>query len=78
MKFQTIRDFMNTFHQVRSRNAGVDGVRCNAAGAASPIRRNFFNFGHPRALWLDQAIGFRDDDLEMKHWKKIMRSLLED
>jgi hypothetical protein len=78
MKFQTIRDFMNTFPQVRSLNARIDGVRRYAAGVASPIRRNFLNLDYPAPLWLDQAIGFRDDDLEMKHWQKIMRSLLED
>ncbi len=78
MKIQTIRNFMNTFRQVRSLNAGNYGVRLNAAGAAYSIRRNFLNPGYPAPLWLDQTIGFRDDDLEMKHWKKIMRSLLED
>ena len=77
MKFQNIRDFMNTLCIVRSLNARIDGVRRNAAGVA-PIDRNFLNFDYPSSLWLDQTIGFRDNDLEMWHWKKIMRSLLED
>ena len=78
MKFQTIRDFMNTFCKARSLSARIDGVPRNAAGATSPIGRNYLNFDYPSSLWLDQTIGFRDNDLEMWHWKKIMRSLIED
>jgi hypothetical protein len=39
------------------------------------------NRGSPAPLWLKaraRTIGFRRDDLERTHWKKLSRSMVED
>lgn len=70
---------MNTLRKTRSLNAKMDGR--GETGMARATCQNFLNLDYPAPLWLKaraQTIDFQRNDLEKMHWKKILRSILED
>jgi len=70
---------MNTFRKARSLDVKMDGR--GDTGMARATCQNCLNPDYPAPLWLKaraQTIDFRHNDLEKTHWKKILRSILED
>jgi hypothetical protein len=56
-------------------------LRHDGGGFAWNAFRIFLNRGTPAPLWLKargRTIGFRRDDLERTHWKKVSRSMIVD
>jgi len=56
-------------------------LRHDGIGVAWNAFRIFLNRGGPAPLWVKaraRAMGFRRDDLERTHWKKVCRSMVLD
>ena len=72
---------MNTPLEVPARETERVDLRHNDVGVAWNAFRIFLNRGNPAPLWLKaraRTIGFRRDDLERTHWKKVSRSMVVD
>ncbi|MGA9450657.1 MAG: hypothetical protein WBW41_04845 [Verrucomicrobiia bacterium] len=72
---------MNTPLEAPAGEAERVDLRHDAIGVAWNAFRIFQNEGSPAPLWLKaraRAIGFRRDDLERTHWKKVCRSMVVD
>jgi len=72
---------MNTLLEAPARAAAKMDFRRDDTGFAWNAFRIFLNQGSPPPLWLkarDRTVGFRPDDLERTHWKKVSRSMVAD
>ncbi len=72
---------MNILLAAPARETERVDLRQDDVGAAWNTFRIFLNQGSPAPLWLKaraRAIGFRRDDLERTHWKKVSRSMVVD
>jgi hypothetical protein len=68
---------MNIVLKTRSDKAET-GDLCHDDRVTGNACRIFPNQGSPAPLWLkarSRTIGFRHDDLERTHWKKVWRSM---
>jgi hypothetical protein len=72
---------MNTLHEAPARETERFDLRHDDVGVAWNAFRIFLNRGGPAPLWMKaraRTIGFRRDDLERTHWKKLSHSMVED
>jgi len=72
---------MNTLLEAPARETERVDLRHDGVGVAWNAFRIFLNQGSPAPLWLKaraRTIGFRRDDLERTHWKKVWRSMVVD
>ncbi len=72
---------MNTRLDAPARETERVDLRPGDAEVAWNAFRIFLNRGSPVPLWLKArawTIGFRRDDLERRHWKKLSRSMAVD
>ena len=72
---------MNTVLETPALQTDRVDLRQDDAGVAWNAFRIFLNRGSPAPLWLkarSRTIGFRPDDLERTHWKKVSRSMVVD
>ena len=72
---------MNILFEAPARETERVHLRRDDAGVAWNAFRIFLNRGSPAPLWLKaraRTIGFRRDDLERTHWKKVSRSMVVD
>jgi hypothetical protein len=72
---------MNALLEAPPREAKRVDLRHDGIGVAWNAFRIFLNGGSPAPLWVKarvRAIGFRRDDLERTHWKKVSRSMAVD
>jgi hypothetical protein len=72
---------MNTQLEAPAHEAETVDLRHDGVGVAWNAFRIFLNRGSPAPLWLKargRAIGFRRDDLERTHWRKVSRSMVVD
>jgi hypothetical protein len=72
---------MNTLLEAPARESERVDLRDDNVGVAWNAFRIFLNRGSPAPLWLKaraRTIGFRQDDLERTHWKKLSQSMVED
>jgi hypothetical protein len=71
---------MNATFEVPARETETVDLRYDDAGVARNSFRIFLNRGSPAPLWLKaraRTVGFRRDDLERTHWKKLSHSMAE-
>ena len=72
---------MNTPLEAPARETERVDLRHDDGGVPWNTFRIFLNRGSPAPLWLKaraRTIGFRRDDLERTHWKKVSHSMVED
>lgn len=72
---------MDTPFEAPARETETVDFRRDDVGVAWNVFRIFLNQGSPAPLWLKaraRAIGFRRDDLERTHWRKVWRSMVVD
>jgi hypothetical protein len=68
---------MNIVLKTSSNKAEMGDLR-HDDGVAGHAYRIFLTQGSPAPLWLKaraRTIGFRHDDLERTHWKKVWRAM---
>jgi hypothetical protein len=71
---------MNPLPKIRSDKAETSDPSHGNTGAANIEYQNSLNQGSLTPLWMKaraRMIGFRRDDLERMHWKKVWRSMFE-
>ena len=71
---------MNTLLEAPANEAEAVDLRHDDIGVANKEYRDFLNQGSPVPLWLKaraRTIGFRRDDLERMHWKKVWHSMVD-
>jgi len=72
---------VNTLLEFLTHEAGMAGLRRDCAGAARNANGSSPHRTGPVPLWLKaraRAAGFRQQELERTHWKKVWRLMFED
>jgi hypothetical protein len=72
---------MNALLEFLTHETGMDGLRRDRAGAGRNANESPPHPAGPVPLWLKaraRAAGFRQQELERTHWKKVWRLMFED
>jgi hypothetical protein len=72
---------MNALIEAPLQKAQIGNAHHDSIEVVQRTLRFFLNHGCPTPLWhkaITQTIGFRRDELERTHWKKVWRSMFVD